>query len=290
MGIKKKLGLGAMSAVMGLSLIGTGTWAAFNDIEKVDAKFAAGTLDLSLEAIENNPYSFEVSNLKPGDKMTRTVKLTNNSSLAIENVLLSIDNITFDDYGFEGENRDTSEYDGDDNDIYGKNTAYDYLDQFKVKVVSVGDQGGDNFPIDVILQDITLAELYAATATTPNATGAQITAAKAKLSDTTYVQSGYYIDGRLNVVPLPDSYANASNKQYAGVPVGVRHHLKIEIEFDNNTNKANGVYDQNKFQGDTADVNFTLESTQWEGQEITDTDMNGTDVKTNRQAENGAYN
>ena len=48
MGIKKKLGLGVASAALGLSLIGGGTWAAFNDAATINNHFAAGTLDLEV--------------------------------------------------------------------------------------------------------------------------------------------------------------------------------------------------------------------------------------------------
>ncbi|MCL6570669.1 MAG: M73 family metallopeptidase, partial [Bacillus sp. (in: Bacteria)] len=34
MSIKRKLGMGAASAALGLSLIGGGTWAAFNDMTR----------------------------------------------------------------------------------------------------------------------------------------------------------------------------------------------------------------------------------------------------------------
>ncbi|HLR61590.1 MAG TPA: TasA family protein, partial [Lentibacillus sp.] len=43
MGIKKQMGMGIMSAALGLSLIGGGTYAYFSDSEQTQNTFAAGT-------------------------------------------------------------------------------------------------------------------------------------------------------------------------------------------------------------------------------------------------------
>lgn len=84
MSIKKKMGTGILAGALGLSLVGGGTWAAFNDVEAVDNTFAAGTLDL----VTNEEALFNVSNLKPGDYFTKTLELTNNGSLDINEILL----------------------------------------------------------------------------------------------------------------------------------------------------------------------------------------------------------
>ena len=85
MSMKKKLGMGIGAAALGLSLIGGGTFAFFNDVEASNNTFAAGTLDLTL-----NPQTIiDVNNIKPGDKMTRTFKLENTGSLDISKVLLT---------------------------------------------------------------------------------------------------------------------------------------------------------------------------------------------------------
>lgn len=84
MSIKKKLGLGIASAALGISLVGGGTFAYFNDVETYDNTFAAGTLDLDL----NPEVIFNVSNLKPGDYMIRQFDMENNGSLDIAKVLL----------------------------------------------------------------------------------------------------------------------------------------------------------------------------------------------------------
>ncbi|MBS4197224.1 TasA family protein [Lederbergia citri] len=87
MSIKKKLGLGLASAALGLSLVGGGTFAYFNDVEITNNTFAAGTLDLAV-----NPTTIiDVSNLKPGDSIPRTFNLENNGTLDISQVILTTD-------------------------------------------------------------------------------------------------------------------------------------------------------------------------------------------------------
>jgi spore coat-associated protein N len=87
MSLKKKLGLGVASAALGLSLVGGGTYAYFNDVETMENNtFAAGTLDLKPEMEER--VLFDISNLKPGDVMTRGFNLKNGGTLNISEVLL----------------------------------------------------------------------------------------------------------------------------------------------------------------------------------------------------------
>jgi len=84
MGFKKKLGLGIMSGIMGVSLIGGGTYAYFSDSEVTNNTFAAGTLDLSVQPTT----IIDISNLAPGDSMTRAFELHNEGTLDIKNVTL----------------------------------------------------------------------------------------------------------------------------------------------------------------------------------------------------------
>ncbi len=84
MGIKQKLGLGAASAVLGLSLIGGGTYAYFSDTAEATATFAAGTLDLSADPTT----IIDVKNIKPGDKMLRSFNLVNGGTLDIASISL----------------------------------------------------------------------------------------------------------------------------------------------------------------------------------------------------------
>lgn len=87
MSIKKKLGLGAASAALGLALIGGGTYAYFNDTTQTTSNFTNGTLDLNAEPTT----IINVDNLKPGDTMFRSFQLKNDGSLDIAKILLTTD-------------------------------------------------------------------------------------------------------------------------------------------------------------------------------------------------------
>jgi spore coat-associated protein N len=84
MGFKKKLGMGIASAIMGVSLVGGGTYAYFSDSVVTDNTFAAGTLDLSVQPTT----IINIENIAPGDSMTRIFELHNNGTLDIKNVTL----------------------------------------------------------------------------------------------------------------------------------------------------------------------------------------------------------
>lgn len=84
MGIKKQLSMGVISAALGLSLIGGGTYAYFSDNAVVESTFAAGTLDLTA-----NPSKIvNLQNMKPGDSVARTFELKNSGTLDIGKVTL----------------------------------------------------------------------------------------------------------------------------------------------------------------------------------------------------------
>ncbi|GIP54772.1 MULTISPECIES: TasA family protein [Paenibacillus] len=85
MGIKKTLGFGVVTAALGLTLIGGGTFAYFSDSVETTGTFAAGTLDLNADPTA----IIDVGNLKPGDFAIRTFKLKNNGSLDIGKVNLA---------------------------------------------------------------------------------------------------------------------------------------------------------------------------------------------------------
>ncbi|EIT86682.1 spore coat-associated protein [Fictibacillus macauensis ZFHKF-1] len=82
MSLKKKIGLGVASAALGLSLIGTGTYAYFSDTETSQNTFASGTLDLAM----NPSVLVDLKDLKPGDVIRRDFTLANNGTLAIKSV------------------------------------------------------------------------------------------------------------------------------------------------------------------------------------------------------------
>jgi spore coat-associated protein N len=287
MSIKKRLGLGAMSAVMGISLIGTGTWAAFNDIESVQAKVGAGELNLNLAELNNGPIDFKISDLKPGDFMTRNIVLQNTGSLAIKDVLMSIESVDFTDYiPAEGEA-------GYGDNTHGTNTAIEYLNQFRVSVIKVGAEGGSGgFPKELIsaTKDVRLGEFYLASGTigSKNVTGVNTAAINAAVAKVWGSVDHAYIDTASKRI----NGATINPNEWTGLPV-VPHDddtLQIKIEFvEAPAKNSDGTYVQNKFQGDTADIEIQFEARQWGGLDVKDSDMtnttNGTGaVETNKKA------
>ncbi|KOP71067.1 TasA family protein [Cytobacillus solani] len=85
MSIKKKLGLGIASAAIGISLVGGGTFAYFNDVETTNNTFAAGTLDLGID----KETIISIDNIKPGDRFFRYFQLSNDGSLDMKEILLN---------------------------------------------------------------------------------------------------------------------------------------------------------------------------------------------------------
>ncbi|GIN71386.1 cell division protein FtsN [Bacillus sp. J14TS2] len=84
MNLKKQLTTGLLSAVLGVTLIGSGTYAYFSDSAETNNTFAAGTLDLSV----NPTQIINVDNIKPGDSFIRDFELHNNGTMDIGKVLL----------------------------------------------------------------------------------------------------------------------------------------------------------------------------------------------------------
>src|SRR5699024_8790744 len=84
MSFTKKVSKGLLTAALGFSLIGGGTYAYFSDQAEANNTYASSTLDLSVnpEAIVN------IDNLKPGDEITREFTVTNDGTLDIKRVLL----------------------------------------------------------------------------------------------------------------------------------------------------------------------------------------------------------
>ncbi|WP_017796438.1 CalY family protein [Oceanobacillus kimchii] len=128
MDIKKKLGTGIASAVLGLTLIGGGTYAYFSDSVTTNNTFAAGTIDLGMDPTE----IISVDNIKPGDVITRDFELQNNGTLDIEKVLLDTD------YTVVDANGDNSE---------------DFGDHIRVEFLYNADK------LDEVIYETTLAEL-----------------------------------------------------------------------------------------------------------------------------------
>src|SRR5699024_3925511 len=95
MSIKRRLGVGIVTAALGFSLVGGGTFAYFSDTVTTENTFAAGTLDLSV----NPEVIIDVDNLKPGDSVQNGFELINNGSLDIERVTLETDYTVIDAAG-----------------------------------------------------------------------------------------------------------------------------------------------------------------------------------------------
>ncbi len=138
--IKKKLGMGVLSAALGISLIGGGTFAYFSDTEETNNTFAAGTLDLSVDPTT----VIDVDNIKPGDVMVREFELINGGTLDISSIDLSTayevidaEGNNTDDFGKHIkvlflENADKTGDGwiiGDYNDVIAETTLYDLQNQ-----------------------------------------------------------------------------------------------------------------------------------------------------------------
>jgi spore coat-associated protein N len=130
MSIKKKMGLGIMAGALGVSLIGGGTWAAFNDVETTSNTFAAGTLDLVVG--EATTMDFTVTNLKPGDTFSKKLVLSNKGSLDINQIKIHATK----EAGWA--NKDELGLETKIGTGAGLNTEEDFLSQFKVWISPEG--------------------------------------------------------------------------------------------------------------------------------------------------------
>ncbi|GAB3056810.1 TasA family protein [Virgibacillus ainsalahensis] len=85
MGIKNRVMLSVATAVLGLSLIGGGTYAYFNDTEPTRNTFANGVLDLGI----NKETIFTIEDFIPGDTVNGNIELTNDGSVDMGEVTLN---------------------------------------------------------------------------------------------------------------------------------------------------------------------------------------------------------
>ncbi|MFJ5715172.1 TasA family protein [Neobacillus sp. NPDC093127] len=129
MNLRKKLGMGVASAALGLSLIGGGTYAYFNDTEITTNTFAAGTIDL----VANPTTIINIDKIKPGDTMLRAFDLKNNGTLDIKNVILNTSYIV--------------------NDANGDNAGADFGEHIRVNFLFNADK------LDAPVWSTTLADL-----------------------------------------------------------------------------------------------------------------------------------
>ncbi|MEK3899600.1 MULTISPECIES: TasA family protein [unclassified Paenibacillus] len=98
MNVKKTLGLGVVSAALGLTLVGGGTFAYFSSTSTSSASFNNGTLSLKSDP----SVIVNLSNLKPGDTVLRDFKLKNDGTLNIPKVVLRTSSAITDAQGDNG--------------------------------------------------------------------------------------------------------------------------------------------------------------------------------------------
>lgn len=98
MNVKKTLGLGVVSAALGLTLVGGGTFAYFSSTSTSSASFNNGTLSLKSDP----SVIVNLSNLKPGDTVLRDFKLKNDGTLNIPKVVLRTSSAITDALGDNG--------------------------------------------------------------------------------------------------------------------------------------------------------------------------------------------
>ncbi|GAB3804960.1 TasA family protein [Virgibacillus kimchii] len=157
MSLKKKLGMGIATAVMGVGLIGGGTFAYFSDTAEQTNTFASGTINLDVDPEIQVP----MENIKPGDWMPRDFELENNGSLDIAYVELNTDyNVTRD-----GENVGSTLADKYAEQLYVqflKNTTgdEDYEVLFEVSLKDLRDLTPEDLATKVDIEEIMTEEGY----------------------------------------------------------------------------------------------------------------------------------
>ncbi|MET3730093.1 spore coat-associated protein N [Fictibacillus halophilus] len=200
MGFTKTISKGVMTAALGLSLMGGGTFAYFSDTFETKNTFAAGTLDLSI-----NPNAVvNINNIKPGDEVYREFTFENKGSLDIYQVLLDTK------YTVEDAKSDNT-------DDLGNH----------IKVTIMYNTSSATVPV----VETTLAQL------------------KEKQPDLTA------IDEFVGTTQRPD-----------GIPPGEKEKMFVLFQFVDNGE------DQNQFQGDKLQVDWTFNAKQAPGAYNDDTD------------------
>ena len=208
MSLKKKLGAGVATAVLGLGLIGGGVFAYFSDSETTNNTFAAGTLDLSVDPT----VIIDVDNLKPGDIMVREFVLGNEGSLDISIVDIStVTNVI---------------------DAKGDNTD-DFAKHIKVLFLENADKTGDGWVIGDYNDVISETTLYDLQNQTP--------------------------DGVENVQSWVTHFFGL-NGEDSGLSAGTSDNMYVAFEFVDNGE------DQNEFQGDKLELEWTFTAHQTEGE------------------------
>lgn len=146
MGLKQKLGMGIMSAALGISLIGGGTYAYFSDSEETNNTFAAGTMELTFNQPVGNDNNviFNIDNMKPGDTKQQAFSLQNTGTLDFSKVMLETD-------------YEVNDAKGDNTENFGKyiNVEFFYNTSKGKKIITdtTLNKLKENGPIDVLGDD-----------------------------------------------------------------------------------------------------------------------------------------
>jgi spore coat-associated protein N len=238
MGIKKKLGLGMASAALGLSLVGGGTFAYFNDVDTLNNKFANGVLDLKITPHEDLPINFDLSNLKPGDSIQRMFKLDADGTLAIQKVYMAL-TANADDFK-----------DGHSAALNGNVPAMrEFLSQFRVTM----------FKGQIATDPITTGSDFQPEANILNSNSTVLTLLDLLDSNLNgKISSNFYDNGKINLTPT-------------GVPVDPDDQDGVQMTITFHDDGSN----QNKFQGDAAKFQFVLTGTQYSGTTVKQGASNG---------------
>lgn len=209
MDVKKKLTTSIMTALLGMALIGGGTFAYFSDTETTENTFAAGTLDLSADPT----VIIDVDNLKPGDVMVREFVLENNGSLDISSIDLETSYHVM--------------------DVNGDNGDDDFGQHIKVLFLENADKTGDGWAIGDYNDVIAETTLYDLQNMTPDA---------------------------VENVQEWVTWLLGLNGEDSGLPAGDSDLMYVAFEFVDNGE------DQNHFQGDALELEWTFTAHQTEGE------------------------
>lgn len=87
MGFKKSIGLSIASALLGIALLGGGTYAAFTTETESNNSLKAGVIDLTL----GDEVLFNLSQFKPGDTVEKSFHLRNDGNMVIGDIELITD-------------------------------------------------------------------------------------------------------------------------------------------------------------------------------------------------------
>ncbi|QKS70897.1 hypothetical protein FLK61_29670 [Paenalkalicoccus suaedae] len=257
--MKKKVAVGFLTGMLGLSLVGGGTWAAFNDVEQLSGAFATGELDITVTGLntdeEGRYVVLEDANLKPGDKLQRNMTIYNNGTLAIESVYLHFDEGEFISNLQEHPNYDELVAAGV---VPSTNQEFsdEFLKQFRINFYDISPSDRPIFERIPIFQHVE-GRFYSTDFTLYDLKNGDF-------SDFTQRMRNWYVkqvDGK-NVLDLsPRSGFNANQ--------GASFSIEIEFVDDDETIGSGGgkdrLYKQNAFQLASMNFGLSLEAVQFGG-------------------------